>query len=82
MNLLNDQMFQETIHVTPGNWSVCNMDIFNAYIGGAEGSYSIYPYLIKQNKYKIVQCVLRSLSTRGTSIVRFQSSAPRIGLQS
>jgi hypothetical protein len=28
MLLLNDEMFQNTIHVTPGNWSVCNKTIF------------------------------------------------------
>ena len=54
MDLLNDELFQQTLHVTPGNWSVCNMDIFKAYMGGNDGSYSIYPYLLKQKKYKIV----------------------------
>ena len=54
LQLLNDELFQNTLHVTHGNWSVCNMDIFKAYIGGNEGSYSIYSYLIKQKKYNIV----------------------------
>lgn len=51
---MNDENYQDAIHVNKMKWEVCNMKVFEKYLGENTGSYEIYKELIALKKYNIV----------------------------
>lgn len=81
MTVMNDANYQDALHVNKVKWSVCNMNVFNNYLGGNKGSYDIYKELIALKKYNIVTPSLFSSSTLAIMIVSSRPSEPNCGFR-
>jgi carboxypeptidase C (cathepsin A) len=70
LTVLNDDGFQTALHVTNGNFSVCNQNVSDNYVGNPQGSYSIIKELLAAKKYKIVRCFVNLVRLLWRSLQR------------